>query len=254
MPMTTECRHIRERMDSYIGGELTVESNHDVLRHLEGCESCRTELARRERLRALLVDSFGAAPEVAAIESRIARVIDLEERRWWRLARYGSMAAAVLLVVGAAVWLSRPVDADAFDDSVDDHIACALTYPPAARYNAERVAQSLEPAYVAIVNAIAHRSGDYELIDGHMCPYQGRNYAHLVYRSGEHMLSVFVEPAIRGRLPLTHETPRKGFVTTGASAGGHQVFVVKADAADAPPEVVNGLLQASRTFARSLER
>jgi anti-sigma factor RsiW len=254
MPMTTECRHIRERMDSYIGGELTVETNHDVLRHLEGCEACRTELGRRERLRVLLVESFGAAPDATALESRIARAIDHEERRWWRLAQYGSMAAAVLLVVGAAVWMSRPVDAAAFDDSVDDHIACALTYPPAARYNAQRVAESLEPAYRNIVHAVAHRSGNYELIDGHMCPYQGRNYAHLVYRDGDYMLSVFVEAATRGRLPRAPDQPRKGFVSAGASTRRHQVFVVTADAAHPPPEVVSGLLQSSLTFARTLER
>ena len=41
------------------------------------------------------------------------------------------------------MWLSRPVDAAAFDDSVDDHIACALTYPPAFAYDAAR--STLEP-------------------------------------------------------------------------------------------------------------
>ena len=45
MTMNADCRQIRELMDSYISGELTVESNHDVLRHLERCESCRAELA-----------------------------------------------------------------------------------------------------------------------------------------------------------------------------------------------------------------
>ena len=49
--MNGDCRQVRDRMDSYVSGELTVESNHDVLRHLERCESCRTEMARRERTR-----------------------------------------------------------------------------------------------------------------------------------------------------------------------------------------------------------
>lgn len=253
MPMTTECRHIRELMDSYISSELTVESNHDVLRHLERCEACRSELARRERLRGLLVESFGAAPEAGELESRIARALDYEERWWWQLARYGSAAAAVLLVIGAALWMSRPVDAAAFDDSVDDHIACAMQYPPAVTYDAGRVAKMLEPEYRAIVDAVAHRAGEYELIDAHMCPYQGRNYAHLVYRGGEQMLSVFAESAVRGRLPTAPAEPRKGFVAAGASTGRHQAFVVGEHAVPPPAAVVDGLMQSTLKFVRSLE-
>jgi anti-sigma factor RsiW len=254
MPMNADCRHIRELMDSYLSGELTVESNHEVLRHLERCESCRAELARRERTRALLVESFGIVPEVAPIEARVVAALDHEQNRSWRLARYGSIAAAVLLMVGASIWWSRPVDAAAYDDSVDDHIVCALTYGPDAKYDAWRAANNLEPEFRAIVDTVPHKSGDYTLVDAHMCPYEGRNYAHLVYRGGGRALSVFAEAATRGRLPLTHESPRKGFVAAGASTGRHQVFVVTDHAASAPQGVVHELLQATLSFVRGLER
>ena len=80
MTMNGDCRQVRELMDSYISGELTVESNHDVLRHLERCEACRGELARRERTRALLIESFGAAPDATAIGARIAQALDREQQ------------------------------------------------------------------------------------------------------------------------------------------------------------------------------
>jgi anti-sigma factor RsiW len=251
--MNGDCRQVRELMDSYISGELTVESNHDVLRHVERCEACRSELERRERMGALLVESFGAAPDAAVLASRISQALDREQHRWGRVARYGSIAAALILIVAAGAWFSRPVDAAAFDDSVDDHIACAMTYPPFVTYDAGRAARALEPAYLPIVDAVAHQAGDYQLIDAHMCPYQGRNYAHLVYRGGGHMLSVFTESAMRGRLPLRHETPRKGFVTAGASTNGHQVFVVSDRAAHPPAAVVNELLASALAFAKTLE-
>jgi anti-sigma factor RsiW len=209
--MNGDCRQVRELMDSYISGELTVESNHDVLRHVERCDACRSELERRERLGALLI-------------------------------------------AGAGVWFSRPVDAAAFDDSVDDHIACAMNYPPFVVYDAARAARNLEPAYQPIVDAVAHRAGDYQLIDAHMCPYQGRNYAHMVYRGNGKMLSVFAETASRGRLPLLHESPRKGFVTEGTSARGHQVFVVSDHAAGVPGAVVSDLMHSTLAFVTSLER
>jgi anti-sigma factor RsiW len=253
MMMNAECRRVRELMDSYISGELTVESNHELLQHVERCESCRAELGRRERTRALLVESFGTAPDPAALEARIARAIDLEQHRWWRLARYGGVAAALVIVIGAAAWFSRPVDAAAYDDSVDDHIVCALSYPPEASYDAERAAGNLEPDYRPIVDAVTHKAGNYRLIDAHMCPYQGRNYAHLVYRANGRPLSVFAETSARGRLPIRYESPRKGFVSVGASTAGHHVFVVGDHASPPPSSVVDELLKSAVAFVRRLE-
>lgn len=254
MTMNGDCRQMRELMDSYISGELTVESNHDVLRHIERCEACRSELARRERMSALLMESFGAAPDASAMASRITQTLDREQYRWGRLARYGSIAAALLLIAGAGAWFYRPVDAAAFDDSVDDHIACAMQYPPSVTYDANRAAGALEPVYRPILTAVAHDAGGYQLIDAHMCPYQGRHYAHLVYRGGGRMLSVFAEPSTRGRLPVTHENPRKGFVTAGTSTGAHQVFVVS-DSDEGPPStVVSDLLRSAAAFVQTLDR
>ena len=90
----------------------------------------------RARARALLIESFGPAPDARALEARIAQAIDHAQPRWWRLAGYGSVAAMLALVVGLGVWFSRPVDAAAFDDSVDNHIACALTLGECVSQNA----------------------------------------------------------------------------------------------------------------------
>jgi anti-sigma factor RsiW len=253
MTTNAECRRVRELMDSYISGELTVESNHEVLRHLERCDACRSELARREQTRALLIGSFGDAPDAAGLEARIAGAIDREQPMWKRVMRYGGIAAAIAIVIGAALWFSRPVDAAAYVDSVDNHIACALTLPPNVAYDWKRVEQSLAAPYNDIINAAPHKSGDYDLIDAHMCPYNGRDYAHLVYQSGAHRVSVFAETAARGRLPASHEPERKGFVSTGASTGGHQVFVVAEGATPLPSSVLNDLMSSTLTFVKRIE-
>lgn len=253
MTTNAECRSVRELMDSYISGELTVESNHDLLRHLERCDACRSELARREQVRALLIGSFGDAPDAAGLEARIAEAIDREQPMWKRVMRYGGIAAAIAIVIGAALWFSRPVDAAAYVDSVDNHIACALTFPPDAAYDARRAEQSLAAPYNDIINATPHKSGDYDLIDAHMCPYNGRDYAHLVYQRDGHRVSVFAETAARGRLPGSHQPERKGFVSTGASTGGHQVFVVAEGAAPVPQAVLNDLMSSTIAFVKRLE-
>src|SRR5260221_10639033 len=57
--MTMQCRELRDIADSYLAEELLVETNHEVLRHLEGCPACREEVSARRQLRMGLKHAFG---------------------------------------------------------------------------------------------------------------------------------------------------------------------------------------------------
>ena len=59
--MNLDCQHVREIMDSYLSEELSVETNHGVLRHVTDCRDCAAELKRRQRLRALLAETLEVA-------------------------------------------------------------------------------------------------------------------------------------------------------------------------------------------------
>lgn len=59
-----QCRDFREVADSYLSDELSVETNHDVIAHLEACADCRRELAARRELRAILRSSFASVEEL----------------------------------------------------------------------------------------------------------------------------------------------------------------------------------------------
>ncbi len=48
------CKDFREIADSYLSNELLVETNHEVLQHLENCANCRHELGARRELRDVL--------------------------------------------------------------------------------------------------------------------------------------------------------------------------------------------------------
>src|SRR5204862_6237408 len=48
---TMDCRDVRDLADSFLADELLTETNHEMLRHLAGCQSCRSELAERRSLR-----------------------------------------------------------------------------------------------------------------------------------------------------------------------------------------------------------
>ena len=51
-------------IDSYLSDELLVETNHDVLRHLENCPACRSHLASCRALRTRLRSAIKNMPEV----------------------------------------------------------------------------------------------------------------------------------------------------------------------------------------------
>lgn len=59
-----QCRDFREVADSYLSDELLVETNHDVIAHLETCGDCRRELAARRELRTGLRASFAKAEQL----------------------------------------------------------------------------------------------------------------------------------------------------------------------------------------------
>src|SRR5438270_11420258 len=53
-----QCREVRDLADSFLSEQLLVETNHEVLRHLEGCPACRAELLSYRELRTAIRRAF----------------------------------------------------------------------------------------------------------------------------------------------------------------------------------------------------
>lgn len=58
-----QCAQFRQLADSYLNNELIVETNHQIISHLEHCAECRRELAARRELGTTLRHAFTNAPE-----------------------------------------------------------------------------------------------------------------------------------------------------------------------------------------------
>ena len=69
-----QCRDFREVADSYLSDELLVETNHDVMVHLETCADCRRELAARRELRTIMRASFAKTEELQMPEEFASRL------------------------------------------------------------------------------------------------------------------------------------------------------------------------------------
>ena len=263
--MNLDCQHVHEVMDSYLSEELSVETNHRVLRHLAECPDCSGELKRRQRLRALLSETLDVAVDADRVRARITHAMDREQRSWKRVARLGGVAATLIVAVAVAYWAGRRVDAAAYDDSAEDHIACALAYPESAAYDPERAAQNLVSPFEHIVDAVGRSHGIYQVIDAHMCPYKGRNYAHVVIRGDRQTLSLFAERAERGALPATpttvlagdtldvHATTRLGYRIAAVATREHRLFLISEGPTD-PPDLAQDILRSAVRFIRGLEK
>ncbi len=109
-------------MDSYIGDELLIETNHEVLRHLENCPDCRSEMAARRSLKTQLRNVVKGLADTQIDPIFYSRTVAnlresaLRPGSWDRLTggRYFparmvavGLACVLLAVTGTLVWMNR---------------------------------------------------------------------------------------------------------------------------------------------------
>jgi anti-sigma factor RsiW len=97
----------------YLLGELTVEEERELERHLEGCSGCRGELSRARQTHDLLRELAAAGPPPALKTRVLARARGEIPARssggWW----FWASAVAVLLVVALlGVGILREITGD----------------------------------------------------------------------------------------------------------------------------------------------
>ena len=116
-----------------------------------------------------------------------------------------------------------------------------------------------------MADAVGLSHGAYHVIDAHMCPYKGRNYAHLVIRGDNQTLSLFAERAGRGALPDApttklagdmldvRATTQSGYRVSAVATRDHRLFLVSERPTD-PPDVAQDILRSAVRFIRGLEK
>lgn len=104
------CQQFRQIMDSYIGDELLVETNHDVLHHLENCPACREELSTRRYLRTKLRSAIRNSAD-ARINPVFARRLEANLRQtalrptFWEKLKAGTYVNSPIFAAGIAACL-----------------------------------------------------------------------------------------------------------------------------------------------------
>ena len=67
--MTMQCREVRELADSFLSEQLLVETNHEIVRHLETCPDCRADISRKpsEYLKKFYYDCVNFDPKAVRL-------------------------------------------------------------------------------------------------------------------------------------------------------------------------------------------
>jgi hypothetical protein len=212
------CERTRRYMDSYVSSELLVETNHEVLRHLESCPSCAAELEVRTRIKSRLKTAVQSQSVPRELQARVREALRHESRASFASTRW-AVAAAAMLIIGLAIWVALPRSTrlalpdladrrgqDVFIQKVSaslsavlkvglgDHIHCSIfrKYPKNLPSVGE-MAEKLGPAYQDLVPLVKSRvSEDYRIILAHQCGYQGRRFVHLTLSNGANLVSLVI--------------------------------------------------------------
>jgi Putative zinc-finger len=212
------CSRIRRYMDSYINNELLVETNHEVLGHLEVCPTCAAEVESRMRMKARLKSAVQNQSVPEDLQARVRAALREDSRSSFAWTRWASAAAAVL-VVAAGLWFelarwTRPALPDLADGrgqdaliqkvsaslsavlkvGLGDHIHCSIfrKYPKNPP-SVDEMAQKLGPSYQDLVPLVKARvPEEYRIIMAHQCGYQERRFVHLTLTNGSSLLSLVI--------------------------------------------------------------
>jgi len=217
----SQCRKIRSYLDSYLNSELLVETNHELIKHLESCEDCARALEDRVRIKDHL--KRGVLLDTAPIELRDRIRNDIRRRPRFGfsfaiLERSWVFAAATAVLVGAIALgiayrsrdlsthaVRRPLSLEADVASGDqtgqilkvgfeDHVYCSIDHDMAnEQFTSEQMAEKLGPQYEGLVTVVKQKMPrEYVVVAGHRCHYLNREFVHLILRHANEIVSLIV--------------------------------------------------------------
>lgn len=231
-----DCKTAAPLLDLYLDGELDRDDARALEAHVDGCESCRAELAARGRLRHAIRTQAPrhAAPDALRrrIEQSAATARAPAPRRrgfgQWRLAA----AVFAAFIAGAAIMrvAAPPSSGDRQQltrDLFASHWRALAATSPVDVVSSDR--HTVKPwfagklAQAPVVHDFAEQG--FPLVGGRI-DYAGTDRIPvLVYRHGRHLIDVFVLPATHD-FALGGETRLRGYSLIVGTLGDQKAAVV----------------------------
>jgi len=214
----TLCEKTQKSLDAYVDNELLVETNQEVLKHLENCPACSEALKLRLRNKARLKQAVNTEVVPTSLRNRIQAAIREEgsirsNQAVWP--RWSLAAAAVLLlslsglgtlqlwklaipsnetsVTARDLTLSEQI-ASVMKIGISDHIHCVIDSGYDKKtLTSEQMAQKMGPEYSGLVPLLRTKLPQGFVISiGHRCHVRGREFVHLVLKHEDRAVSVII--------------------------------------------------------------
>ncbi len=248
-----QCSDFHKIADSYLGDELLIETNHEVIAHLEACPACRRELAARRELRVQLRAAFAnsaALQPSPAFTKRLhaqLRADALGEKTPVKWGQWMAIAASVLLFVAIGLLATRQTTHNtsielANSGRGNQNEATQIESPSPPPANATRDAVNLFMAEAAELAAGDHRDCaiDYKLAEEPI-PLEeaGRRYDRAYINLASAVMSQQKQLAGKVQFVEAHSCVFNGkrFGHIILKEGNHLVSVLVTDLDNAPAEI-----------------
>lgn len=199
-----QCERVRRQLDAYLSNELLVETTSEVLRHLEGCAACSSELESRMRVRKALRNAAAQRVPPAHLEEAIRRRLRSEQPGFfgefrllpWAVALASLVLVAVAVQQGFRFQRGRELVSSVLALGVSDHVQCAIkghNYPETAN-PPEELRKKLGPEYAGLLPLVEQKLPGFQVLEAHICQVRGssRNYVHFIARGRGTILSVIL--------------------------------------------------------------
>ncbi len=235
-----QCSDVRRLADSFVSGELPVETNEEVLRHLASCPDCRADVETRRRVREHLRQAFDGAEELRPrpeLAAELAAKLRAGQADWSRrtiLRSWWALAAGAVLAVGGGVMIRREQErsrlAALARDAAGDHQNCAVSFRLAEHpIPMEEAGRRFGLPYRALTDFVPPTPEPAHVLDRHACVYAGRRFAHVVFRHENGPASLLVVEAPPASEPR-FEFEQEGVQVVSLPAGRFAAFLVMKDA------------------------
>ena len=154
-----DCKRVQKLLDHFLSGELTVESNQEILQHLEHCSACQAQEKSWLEARRLLVEGWDAQSVPAGLEDRVVK--GLEGKTWGLPPALRRVAGLILMAAGMGAvalffpWMSENTGllmaVDHYEEVAADHVNCSgQPAPPALVLPLESVQARVEQVFSRI--------------------------------------------------------------------------------------------------------
>ena len=229
------CMKMRGYFDSYLDNELLVETNHELLRHIEACADCAKVLQERAAVKKAVKRAVLQERPPEELLANIQKTLETQRTAQSRsgLTRW-SVAIAAMLVLAVAGLISfrnsgnLQISRIGFFESMSaqarefmkiglaDHIHCTLElgrWKELISFEHMKEATgraALGPEFIGLVPLTTEKLGpDFQFIQGHRCTINGRDYVHLIATGPKGTILSLV---------ITEKNKEEAFARVGARA------------------------------------